>query len=173
MKIKSNFSEEEFENKVTSDNVEHPSHYTQGSIECIDAMVAAYGTEAVKSFCKCNAFKYLWRFNYKNKGEDLDKAVWYINKYKSLMSSTPITSESKNINSKPLVEREGKKIVNFDIAASEILKAAEIIKANPNMNNTIMLNKIYTGIGTVVEMDFTFKGDAGIYREDITDVNLW
>ena len=29
------------------DNVTHPPHYTQGGIECIDAMEAAYGTEAV------------------------------------------------------------------------------------------------------------------------------
>ena len=67
------------------DKVQHPAHYTQGSIECIDAMIAAYGNEAVKHFCQCNAFKYLWRFEHKNKIEDLDKSLWYINKYKELV----------------------------------------------------------------------------------------
>lgn len=66
--------------------VTHPSHYTQGSIECIDAMLSAYGKEAVMNFCQCNAFKYLWRFNRKNKIEDLNKAQWYINKYIELHS---------------------------------------------------------------------------------------
>ena len=70
--------------EVTNDNVSHPSHYTQGSIECIDAMLSAYGVEVVMHFCQCNAFKYLWRFTHKNKIEDLDKSLWYINKYKEL-----------------------------------------------------------------------------------------
>lgn len=61
--------------------VNNPLHYTAGNIECIDAMIAAYGKEAVMHFCQCNAFKYLWRFNNKNGIEDLKKAQWYQNKY--------------------------------------------------------------------------------------------
>lgn len=67
-----------------ADNINHPSHYTQGNIECIDAMASAFGKEAVKHFCICNAFKYVWRSEHKNGVEDLDKAIWYINKYKEL-----------------------------------------------------------------------------------------
>lgn len=63
------------------DNVNHPNHYNNNKIECIDAMIAAYGEDAVKSFCQCNAFKYIWRFDKKNQIEDLKKAIWYINKY--------------------------------------------------------------------------------------------
>lgn len=62
-------------------NVNHPKHYNQGNIECIDAMVAAYGKEDVMAFCKCNAFKYIWRFKDKNNIEDIKKAQWYQNKY--------------------------------------------------------------------------------------------
>lgn len=61
--------------------VSHPSHYTQGSIECIDAMVAAFGEEAVATWCKLNAFKYLWRERHKNGIQDMDKARWYLTKY--------------------------------------------------------------------------------------------
>ena len=44
-----------------------------------------YGeTEAVKDFCLCNAFKYIWRTKNKNGIEDIDKAIWYLNKYKEL-----------------------------------------------------------------------------------------
>lgn len=72
------------ESSSDTDVVNHPPHYTSGGIECIDAMIAAYGTDVVKDFCLCNNFKYMWRFNKKNGAEDLDKATWYMNKYKEL-----------------------------------------------------------------------------------------
>lgn len=69
------------ENKTHErDSVDHPEHYNGGGIECIDAMIAAYGSEVVKSFCLCNAFKYIWRADKKNGIEDIKKAVWYLNK---------------------------------------------------------------------------------------------
>lgn len=68
------------------DNVNHPPHYTQGGIECIDAMEAAYGIEAVIMFCMCNAFKYQWRFNMKNGREDILKCQWYQNKMVELQN---------------------------------------------------------------------------------------
>lgn len=74
--------QEEFDKQ--HDAVNHPSHYTSGGIECIDAMEAAYGTEAVMHFCQCNAFKYQWRFDKKNGAEDIQKAQWYQNKYLEL-----------------------------------------------------------------------------------------
>ena len=67
------------------DAVECPQHYTSTSIECIDAMRETQGDEAVKSFCVCNAFKYLWRHNSKNGDEDIKKANWYLNKAVELM----------------------------------------------------------------------------------------
>lgn len=67
-----------------ADNVNKPKHYNQGSIECIDAMISAFGVEDVKTFCKLNIFKYLWRANLKNGNEDMEKAHWYLNKYEEL-----------------------------------------------------------------------------------------
>ena len=63
-----------------TNNVNHPSHYNKGNIECIDAMISAYGKDTVSDFCICNAFKYIWRYKYKNGIEDLKKAQWYLNK---------------------------------------------------------------------------------------------
>lgn len=74
-----------FGNKSTeSDNVNHPSHYKTGNFECIDVMIETQGVEAVKNFCICNAFKYLYRHNGKNDVEDIKKAKWYIEKYLEL-----------------------------------------------------------------------------------------
>ena len=67
------------------DVVERPQHYTSTSIECIDAMRETQGDEAVKDFCVCNAFKYLWRHNSKNGDEDVRKASWYLNKAVEIM----------------------------------------------------------------------------------------
>ena len=63
-----------------TDHVNRPAHYTSGGIECIDAMQAAFGAEAVKDFCLCNAFKYLWRHRNKNGVEDLKKCRRYLNR---------------------------------------------------------------------------------------------
>ena len=69
------------ENESTEQNydaVNHPSHYTAGGIECIEALKAATtrltGIEAV---CTANAIKYLWRWKDKNGTEDIRKAIWY------------------------------------------------------------------------------------------------
>ena len=71
-------------------NVEHPAHYNKGNIECIDAMIAAFGKSEVATFCKINAFKYLWRAENKGKyKEDMEKAAWYINKANELIADFP------------------------------------------------------------------------------------
>ncbi len=63
------------------DNVNHPPHYETTGVECIVAMEAAQGAEAVQAFCICNAFKYIWRHKHKNGAEDVRKAVWYLQKW--------------------------------------------------------------------------------------------
>lgn len=67
-----------------SDKVNHPTHYNVHKHECIDEMVAVFGVEAVKCFCKCNAWKYRYRSVAKNGEEDLAKADWYIEKLMEL-----------------------------------------------------------------------------------------
>lgn len=61
--------------------VNHPSHYTSGKVECIDAIESATcdltGIEAV---CTANIIKYVWRWKLKNGVEDLEKASWYLHK---------------------------------------------------------------------------------------------
>jgi hypothetical protein len=63
-----------------ADPVNHPPHYTQGEIECIDAIRAALGREGFVAYCRGNAIKYLWRCEHKGGMEDWRKADWYINR---------------------------------------------------------------------------------------------
>lgn len=67
--------------KKIKDNVNHPHHYETGKYECIDVMIETQGNEAVKDFCICNAFKYIYRHKNKNGVEDIKKAIWYLKKF--------------------------------------------------------------------------------------------
>lgn len=63
-----------------TDNVNHPSHYTQGGVECIDAITAAtVNKTGIEAVCTANVIKYLWRYEGKNGLEDVKKAQWYLN----------------------------------------------------------------------------------------------
>lgn len=68
------------------DNVNHPAHYEDllEDYECIDAMVLLFGKEQTISFCRLNAFKYIFRHEKKNGKEDLEKAEWYLHKIEEL-----------------------------------------------------------------------------------------
>jgi hypothetical protein len=59
-----------------SNMVNHPSHYTQGKIECIEVLeqLAGQGMD----FRILHAIRYLWRYQHKGGAESLRKAVWYI-----------------------------------------------------------------------------------------------
>ena len=63
-----------------SDPVNHPAHYTDGSIECIDAIREALG-DGFKAYLRGNVIKYLWRAEHKgNEVQDYEKAAWYLNR---------------------------------------------------------------------------------------------
>lgn len=61
------------------DMVNSPAHYTQGDIECIDAIAEVVkDLDGMEAMCTGNAIKYLWRWKHKNGVEDLKKAQWYL-----------------------------------------------------------------------------------------------
>ena len=71
--------EEREENEMKDDNVNHPSHYTQGGIECYKAIEASMTPEAYKGYLKGNVLKYVWRYEKKGSEiENLRKAEWYL-----------------------------------------------------------------------------------------------
>lgn len=65
---------------ILPDNVNHPTHYTDGGgVECIEAIESALTNEEYRGFLKGNVLKYLWRCNLKGKPkEDLQKCEWYL-----------------------------------------------------------------------------------------------
>lgn len=65
--------------KEKEDMVNNPPHYNKAGIETIDAIGAATN-EGFKYYLQGNILKYIWRYEYKNGVEDLEKAQWYLNK---------------------------------------------------------------------------------------------
>lgn len=71
-----------------SEQVNHPDHYNNYSVEVIDMMIAIYGKEDVAKFCEINAFKYRMRAGIKianSYREDFKKEAWYLNMKKELL----------------------------------------------------------------------------------------
>lgn len=76
------------EEDLGNPQIVNPTHYqsynTEINIDCITAMRAAFGDEAVATWCKLNAFKYNWRSSSKGLNADIGKAIWYLNKFLEL-----------------------------------------------------------------------------------------
>ena len=75
-----NFVKVEHNDEVepTNNAVQHPSHYTQGGIECIEAIRASMTADGFCDYCKGNIIKYIWRWRDKGGVEDLRKASVYL-----------------------------------------------------------------------------------------------
>lgn len=62
------------------DNVNHPSHYTEGKIECIEYIEDKLTPEEYRGYIKGNVLKYITREKHKNGDEDIRKAKWYLDR---------------------------------------------------------------------------------------------
>lgn len=98
---------------MTMADIEHPSYYRSGGIECIDVMQKLYGKDFVSNFCLGNAMKYLWRCDRKHETpiDDLKKARWYID---HIIKINEPTGQGNDIQ---------KKLDEVDKAAEEYLRA--------------------------------------------------
>lgn len=72
--------EKEEEPKIIPDTVDHPPHYTEGGIECIEAIEAQLTPEAYEGYLQGNCAKYLWRWKNKGGVTDLKKCRWYLDR---------------------------------------------------------------------------------------------
>ena len=67
-----------FNNNVKTDMVNHPPHYNNSEIECIDMIRAATG-DGYEYYLQWVIIKYIFRYRHKGKPlEDLRKAEWYL-----------------------------------------------------------------------------------------------
>ena len=63
---------------VGAEQVNHPAHYNQGGIECIDAIKAALGPDGFVAWLRGTILKYQWRLGLKDAAaQDAARAHWY------------------------------------------------------------------------------------------------
>lgn len=61
------------------DLVNHPPHYTAGTIECIDAIESALSREQFIGFLRGQIFRYNWRLGLKDdEKQEAGKMAWYL-----------------------------------------------------------------------------------------------
>jgi len=73
-------AQEQSDHKQTMDMVNHPPHYNKTNRECIDIIEDSLTKEEFMGYLKGTIIKYTYRYPDKNGQEDLEKAVWFINK---------------------------------------------------------------------------------------------
>lgn len=75
------------EGKEEPELVNHPAHYNEHPMECIDVLRVLLTPEEFRGFCLGNALKYRWRRKHKGaEGQDMKKAEWYM---RALSGSLP------------------------------------------------------------------------------------
>lgn len=68
--------------------VDRPSHYTQGGVECIDAIEAALGATGFIAFLRGQVIKYQWRLGLKDSAaQDAAKAHWYSTRLQTALAA--------------------------------------------------------------------------------------
>lgn len=84
MKLDEKTTDDIPENKDKEDIINHPSHYNNSKgIETIDVIEAfTEDLSGIQAVCTANALKYVCRWHKKNGVEDINKAIWYLNKLK-------------------------------------------------------------------------------------------
>lgn len=71
--------------EVKPDNINHPTHYNKGTMECLDVIKACLSSSEFRGFLKGNVIKYMYRKGDKGDAlEDLNKACWYAKKLEEL-----------------------------------------------------------------------------------------
>lgn len=65
---------------IVPDTVNHPSHYIDGGIECIEAIESQLTNDEYRGYLKGNIAKYIWRERMKGSTESLKKAQWYLDR---------------------------------------------------------------------------------------------
>ena len=96
--------------------VNHPSHYCQGDMECIEGLIGAFGKKEVATFCKINAMKYIWRLGHKDEeAQEIGKIKWYLDKYLELTQSPiggVLLDTGEPFSKKPIVIKDEKTILS-------------------------------------------------------------
>ena len=91
-----------------SDMIDHPKHYTKGSLEVIDIIKAIVETkeDTFQAYLVSNVVKYICRYEHKGSPvEDLRKAKWYLNRL--IQECGKIERDLQKPGSKTIIDSDG------------------------------------------------------------------
>lgn len=145
-------------------NVDHPEHYNQGQYECIDIMRDVFGDDAVRDFCKLNAFKYIWRESDKNGDEDLKKAAWYLEKCVNFAENDDENPEEDDISLRDIITNisEGVKTALKTIAGKLTEDDKRYEKYLEYKDEYPEKTAFVLALHTKLEDDHEVEGDSGV-----------
>ena len=160
---------------TVQDMVNHPYHYEGStSIECIDAMLVAFGSYNVFYFCLQNAFKYLWRHKNKNGLEDVKKAQWYLdyaryileeaNEREDFRKCLPSVLAFVRGNNDPHTFPLSYDIGKYNLEARTLLKGSVIMPYSQLLN--VNGQNLYITHGHLQNIEYTYEPIASIAREN-------
>jgi hypothetical protein len=106
--------------KKINDDVNHPSHYTAGKVECIDAIESAtQGLCGVTSVCVAQVIKYVWRYSHKGTPEkDLAKADFYLQKLRGIIAEQQTKPATEPV-PEPVVQPDPKPVSDISELSNE------------------------------------------------------
>lgn len=139
-----------------SDMVNHPDHYEAGSLEVID-IIEEFGLD----FHRGNAVKYILRAGRKTDDfvEDLEKAIWYLNRFLDTQVRYVITEKGKAVMELrnagievPLVQNIAFKYNDGDIRTLQ-QDGYWTGEHGENLSTDAILYRVKNGYGTIVDLD--------------------
>lgn len=157
----------------SSDPVNHPDHYNQHPMECIDVLRVLLTPEEFDGFCRGNAIKYRWRAGAKE-GEsaerDLAKAAWY---ERAMTREVKPTPESRTEVTTPIPSDAAQDCDQWDrsIEAYEALVATKpfvVIARSENVKIEAPANRGVRGVrGVYYSVEWDVRGVWTRARESV------
>ncbi len=132
-------------------NVNSPSHYTQGYIEAIYAIEQVLGKDGFKAFCIGNYLKYKMRAEHKGKDEDLKKAEVYLG---WAVNGLPAPVDGR-------IPNKGSNLLEHQARAIAGVLQTKLLEIAPNWK---VKSVEFAGQGTQTELVYAEVYDARIGR---------
>lgn len=75
--------------------VDHPSHYSGGTLDCIEWIESRLSREEYQGYLIGNVLKYLWRYPEKGGIQDVEKAMWYLDELRCALRAWQLQAEAE------------------------------------------------------------------------------
>ena len=121
--------------------VNHPAHYNDYDVECIEMMRRIWGDKETAIFCKLSAFKYRMRLGQKPNEpieRDLEKEKLYLSKYKEFEKGDNNAKEYSILTSKSIGVAYTKEHKPLSVTTYDENNCTYTVTSEVNMNKPLL-----------------------------------